>query len=881
MWRVKLFYVDSMNAVATIKAFFKKENSSDTILLWIIRLGIFAVLFVPLLYHSKTFFPFIVMKNVSFRVLVEIIVACWILLALKDRRFRPGTHPVSITIAIFFAVTLLASLVGVNVDRSIWGDYERMGGLFGMIHLFGFFLVLVSVFKNEHEWHSFFTFSVFTSIVMSFFALAQRFGAPFLIQSYGGERLTGTIGNPIYLAAYLLFHIFFLIYFLYRNKDFDYKLFAVSVIAGDVFIVVRDVYFSILLRTGALESQEPLPANIITGLFESWHLLFALVLFHGLVFGTYILRTWRAARVAMVTTLLIFEVFVLFWTQTRGALIGLLLGVLCIGFFGIAAKRKTHLARWYLGGAVSLAVLMAVVYVFRESSFVKNIPMLDRLTSIEVSDITTQSRLLTWQATWRGWTENPVRFITGYGLENYYTVFDRHFPVQIYRDSGSQIWFDRAHNVILDTGVTTGIIGLLAYMGIFYFAFQSLYFWHRKENDFSFSVVFSAMLIAYAVQNFFVFDTIDSYMLFFLVLGFIVLKTEPLEVREKWMNAIQKRLAPMSRAREARLGTQAYAVTAALLILLVSIFSIRLFLANRYLYEAIRGSFANPFFYRENVAAYQNAIDSSVTGRMEARQQLAQYAVNLGTQNQRSVLAGDMSYVASAAIDQMAKSVAEEPLNVRHYLLLTSLYNRFYSLDASYLDSGIALMQKAQALSPTRPHIFIELGYAYLSKNDIARGISYLLEAVKLSPHTKEVRMIFLLNLIRFQQYELADREAEYIMNTFQKTFGIEDLDAIVGAYESRGRYDTIITLYHRYLQREENALREIIENNTADLDIRNHASAMGKQYARLALMYAYSGNTDLAEKSIQRAVWLDATHAQEAERFLQELHAGKITKPQ
>ena len=65
-----------------------KENIIK-ILLWTIKIGIFLTLFLPLVMHSHFFFPFIVVKNVLFRIVVEIIFVAYLLLAHLDPHYRP------------------------------------------------------------------------------------------------------------------------------------------------------------------------------------------------------------------------------------------------------------------------------------------------------------------------------------------------------------------------------------------------------------------------------------------------------------------------------------------------------------------------------------------------------------------------------------------------------------------------------------------------------------------------------------------------------------------------------------------------------------------------------------------------------------------------
>src|SRR5690606_31341020 len=76
------------------------------------------------------------------------------------------------------------------------------------------------------------------------------------------------------------------------------------------------------------------------------------------------------------------------------------------------------------------------------------------------------------------------------------------------------------HNVYMDMLVTGGVLGLLAYLAVFILGFWSLY----KHTAFSLpeKAVLAGLLVAYAVNNIFVFDNITSYIYFFILLAMLV-----------------------------------------------------------------------------------------------------------------------------------------------------------------------------------------------------------------------------------------------------------------------------------------------------------------------------------------------------------------------
>ncbi len=838
------------------------KEKIDKILLWVIRIGLFSILFTPLIFSSQAYFPFIVMKNVLFRIFVEIIFFAYILLIFRRPEFRIKIHPLIFVVFLFFAFYLFSSIFSVNFNRSFWGDYERMGGLFGFLHLLGFFITLVGVVKSRKEWNSLLTFSIFSSAIMSFFALAQKFNTPWFVHSGGGERLTGTIGNAIYLASYMLFHIFFLLYFLVKEKEFNLKLFFWSVLGGDLFIILRDLYLNILYS--GKDAAQP-SAKILPLLPESKEFLFAIVVFHILVLGVWIMRKQRIAVKTFIAILLFFEILVLSWTQTRGAMLGFVGGLLFITIAGSFLYRGKIIGKIYLSFLGLIIVSILGIYLGRNLPIVKRVPILERLTGITLEDLTTQSRILAWEASWKGWTgwgehttivgglRRAFRFVFGFGPENYFVVFDKYFPVKIYRDSGSQIWFDRAHNIIFDTGVVAGFFGLVVYIGIFYFIFKTLLDHYKKEKDFALSFIMCALVFAYFIQNLFVFDTVDSLILFFLIIGFVsYLYFDHEKKMAIWLKSISDRASLLF--KKIYIPEGAYIGSAVVvLFFVIYAFNVRLIIANRALFNAVRSTYTDSYSYKKNVELFSKSIDLATTGKLEARYQLAQYAIALGPK--REVKDEDLDSVVQEAVEQVEKSVKEDPLNVRQYLLLAQLYNRFAFLHPSYADKAIDLMEKAIILSPDRPHIYLEFGYAHIFKGEKNKGLEYFQKAIRLAPDTKEVRVGYLLILIKIGRYKEASEELGFIKKQFKNSFDKEDYLDIIQAYTRNSQYDAVIGLYKAFIELDPSS----------------------RNYAQMAVAYARIGDDKNAEKSMMKAIEIDSSITKEAEKFFKALREGKL----
>ena len=108
--------------------------NADKINLWLKRIiyGLTGLaLLTPLLIDKGYLFPFISSKLFIFRILVELALFVYIILALRDPATRPGKSKILYLAAAYLGAVLLAGLLGVNLYKSFWGTIERGDGLVG------------------------------------------------------------------------------------------------------------------------------------------------------------------------------------------------------------------------------------------------------------------------------------------------------------------------------------------------------------------------------------------------------------------------------------------------------------------------------------------------------------------------------------------------------------------------------------------------------------------------------------------------------------------------------------------------------------------------------------------------------------------------------
>jgi O-antigen ligase len=172
---------------------------------WAVLAPLFIIPFLVLYVSSSLYFPFIAGKGFAFRILIEIALAGFAVLALLDKKYRPQF---SWTLVLYGALVLwmiVADAFAVSPLKAFWSNFERMDGWITLIHVFVFFLIAGTVLSVDKLWRTWWLTFLASSALVSLYGVFQLLGV-FQIHQ-GGVRLDATLGNSEYLAAYLLFAI--------------------------------------------------------------------------------------------------------------------------------------------------------------------------------------------------------------------------------------------------------------------------------------------------------------------------------------------------------------------------------------------------------------------------------------------------------------------------------------------------------------------------------------------------------------------------------------------------------------------------------------------------------------------------------------------------
>jgi len=240
--------------------------------------------------------------------------------------------------------------------------------------------------------------------------------------------------------------------------------------------------------------------------------------------------------------LIILNFLSLITSQTRGSILGLLVGIFVFSFFyllfsKIETKKKILVLSLFF-------IFLIAFFFFLKTEIALQIPGIKRLSEtlqnflsishgfyiwkISINDLASISpRFYAWKIFLNAFKQKPV---FGWGPETMPIAFFSNFDPQIY--NYEQAIFDRPHNKFIEVLTSTGIFGFITWILIFV-AF-GYYVFKANINSCQKSALL-AFLFAYLAQNFSLFDMQASYVLFFFGLSLVAQKIDFKENSERFI----------------------------------------------------------------------------------------------------------------------------------------------------------------------------------------------------------------------------------------------------------------------------------------------------------------------------------------------------------
>ncbi len=727
---------------------------------YLVYAGIFILPFIVFFVDASHVFPFITAKNFPFRIIVEIIFGAWLILAFLDKKWRPKKSWLLGSATLFVGIMFIANITGMYPYKSMWSNFERMEGWVTLIHLLAYLLVLGTTLRTKKLWTRFWLTSTIASIGVGLFSLGQLLRA-YLVKVKGWTTDQGIVSIlPII------------------NQGGD----RVDATLGNATYLAEYMMFS----------------SFIT--------IFLFVRHKGATLY------WKMFYIA--TFLL--QVFILYKTATRGAILGFIGGMFLIGLLlGLFAEKKSKARNIATALVLGVLIFVGLFFGMKNTSFVRESHTLSRFANISLEDTTTKSRFLMWGVAFEGFKEHPI---LGYGQENFNYVFNKHYNPDLYEQ---EQWFDRSHNFFFDWLIAGGTLGLLAYLLILVFLFISI--WKLHKHTLVEKTILAGLLSAYIFQNLFVFDQIMSYLLFFALIAYLHSFSKSTPLFEKMFE--------INKDTRDRIILPVIVVVTCMMLWFVNYDG---YMQSR---TAIQAMQVTPSASIEelngklkvSLEKFEKSLSYDSFGTAEVAERLPDFLVQIASIDgvSQSVVQGTFVLAENALKEQIER----KPEDARYYLILGSMYSQF-----GLADNAIDQIIKARELSPQKPSIILELAQAHLRAGKTKEALETAKEAYDLQRENDDAWRVYA-------------------------------LVALIN--ENTNLYSSLVTeaLAQKRYARVEHLLKYQKNINPTDIQIR----------VNLVTLYLQQEKNDQAIQELQSAQTDIPEFADRAEQLIKDIKEGKV----
>ena len=631
------------------------------------RVGILLVLLMPLVVTSSTLFPFIVGKAIYARIMIEVTFGAWVVLVLVAPEHRPKRSWILIAFGVWLVASIIAGYAGVSLQRSLWSTYERMQGIVDLAHWAGFVLVAGSVFRSVNHWKWLLSINLGVSLFASILGLGQNFDI-FESTLIGTDaRIESTLGNATYIGAYTMVNIFVAV-----------ALIALSWRQSRSPTPTQDATPAATSRAARRRRRRASRPQNQTGQFD-----------------------WIPFARAFWITAIVIELWTLWLTETRGALIGL--GAGAVGFaavYSIWGKIEQLRKASYVIMGLVIAVLLLFILARSISILdpvIERSTTLSRVATIGPNDESLKGRVASITAGLKGYVEKPI---FGWGPENYLIAWGKHFDAE----SGVRERFDQAHNKLVEELTTKGAVGLITYLSIW-----AAIIWvfvravtRREEYEQAFVILVGAALGAFFVQNMFLFDSPVTVLQFAVLVSFFV-------AEEMWQRQTQlNQAAEHDRPQKSESPGFADKVTglfaspaggATIAVIVIVVIGVSIFYLNIKPFNAATAivQINTPnITWEQRFGFFEESIDEfPALANYPRLVLLSQVSNNFGSLSPKEFSAG------LALIEKEgAQGLAEEPENWRLHAELAHFYQVAAQANVSLLDKSKVHVEEAYKLAP-------------------------------------------------------------------------------------------------------------------------------------------------------------------------------------
>ena len=668
--------------------------------------------------------------------------------------------------------------------------------------------------------------------------ISALFGADFYYSFFSGnERMEGLLG----LSHFFLFFLIIATTFNYLEIE---RILKIQIGVGVLYSFVAILAYS---GIGKITSQ--LTSGRLAGYTGNPSYFAVYLLFNAFLALYFYFRQYVFDKKLFNWWLIVFlgQSFLIFATLTRGSMMGYLISVvlifLGIVFSKIGSEEKIDflipMKKIAIVSLVSILVLSVFTFSAKNIEFVKNNRILSRFTSISLTDPTAISRIASANTAFQSWKEKPL---FGWGIENYEAAYSKHFDKRVLEFLPGDFYFDRAHNKPMEVLATTGIFGFLSYLSIFGIALYFLNRLRKKKEWFLPSLALAGGLTGYFIQNIFIFDFHESYLMFFLSLAFIssiISENFSASVLEKSINN------NFPKDYALKMGKALFVIVISCAV----IFSTSQWIIKPYIVSKNIQTTALLIKKGEGNTAY-NLLRKTLLLNTFFQEDIIMPVKRFLKANVNNIESAEKEKIVNLLLEESYKITEKHPLRYRLLLVQADLEMMSEGWDKQALAKAEMTAKKVIELAPNFPNSHLLMSKILFLGNRAEQAMEASEKVIALNPNLPEPHFILALG---YKELGNKEKQLEELTKAIKLGIRFTDKESVLGAvniFLEKKRYDIMEILYKQAIQ---------LDPQDATL------------YASLATTYAKLHNKEKAIEYAKKAVEIDSQgYTQASQSFIQ-----------
>jgi tetratricopeptide (TPR) repeat protein len=430
------------------------------------------------------------------------------------------------------AACFISAFHTVNLNLSMHGVYEDFEGLTSLLNYILLLVLMLQHIRTERQIRLVIGAILTAGTVAGFYGMLQNFGIDFVPwnpATYSADRMFSTMGNPNFLAAYLVMSLpVCLVVFLdmpdriATDRNFCAFLAFLGFFGSLGLCLLFNVNF--FNFDPAYYGAASWGGIFLTLKFWIMHILLAFPLIAALF-----LYFGRLRMVLLIS--MVFQVIAVLFTKSRGGGIAMaVIFIIMVAYFIWESRRDSEVLkrnRWWLAALAALVALAHFIPSVRDTTT----HMFGRIFSLfSASNVKLTPRLYIWRSALRMLGDH---FWFGTGLDTFQIAFPE-YRTAIYWILEWNGTPEKAHNMVMQVAATMGMVGLLSFfwlnVSVIWRVVKDLIVQPDSSRRLLIVGCFAAAA-AFFTQNLFSFTVVGYGSLYWMLMGFIP------AMNRSWMGA--------------------------------------------------------------------------------------------------------------------------------------------------------------------------------------------------------------------------------------------------------------------------------------------------------------------------------------------------------